>query len=56
MAALGKVLAEEGLAKPSDAFELIYLRKSQAEREREERLQKEAEKEAEQKAKEDAAE
>ncbi len=51
VAALGKVLAEEGLAKPSDAFELIYLRKSQAEREREERLQKEAE----EKAKEDAA-
>lgn len=46
VAALGKILAEEGMAKPSDAFELIYLRKSQAEREREERLQKEAEKTA----------
>ena len=41
VAALGRILAEEGMAKPSDQFELIYLRKSQAEREREERLAKE---------------
>ena len=43
VAALGRVLAEEGLAKSGDEFELIYLRKSQAEREREERLAKEEE-------------
>ncbi|MBQ7103116.1 MAG: tRNA (adenosine(37)-N6)-threonylcarbamoyltransferase complex dimerization subunit type 1 TsaB, partial [Anaerotignum sp.] len=43
VAALGRILAEEGLAKKSDEFELIYLRKSQAEREREERLAKEEE-------------
>lgn len=43
VAALGRILAEEGLAKSGDEFELIYLRKSQAEREREERLAKEAE-------------
>lgn len=43
VAALGRLLAEEGMAKSSDAFELIYLRKSQAEREREERLVKEEE-------------
>ena len=42
VAALGAIMAEEGLAKPGNAFELIYLRKSQAEREREERLEKEA--------------
>lgn len=41
VAALGRILAEEGMAKPGDQFELIYLRKSQAEREREERLAKE---------------
>lgn len=41
VAALGMQLAAAGLAKPGDAFELIYLRKSQAEREREERLAKE---------------
>ena len=41
VAALGMVMAEEGLAKSGDEFELIYLRKSQAEREREERLAKE---------------
>lgn len=44
VAALGAILAEEGLARKSDAFELIYLRKSQAEREREERLAKEGQK------------
>lgn len=38
VAALGKVLAEEGKAVSGDEFSLIYLRKSQAEREREERL------------------
>lgn len=38
VAALGRVLAEEEKAKPGGEFELIYLRKSQAEREREERL------------------
>ncbi|MBQ9091139.1 MAG: tRNA (adenosine(37)-N6)-threonylcarbamoyltransferase complex dimerization subunit type 1 TsaB [Anaerotignum sp.] len=43
VAALGMMMAEEGLAKPGDEFELIYLRKSQAEREREERLAKEEE-------------
>ncbi len=43
VAALGRILAEEGLAKSGDEFELIYLRKSQAEREREERLAKEEE-------------
>jgi tRNA threonylcarbamoyladenosine biosynthesis protein TsaB len=43
VAALGRILAEEGMAKKSDEFELIYLRKSQAEREREERLAKEEE-------------
>ena len=41
VAALGAIMAEEGLAKPGNAFELIYLRKSQAEREREARLAKE---------------
>ena len=41
LAALGAIMAEEGLAKPGNAFELIYLRKSQAEREREARLAKE---------------
>ena len=41
VAALGHAMALEGQAKPSDEFELIYLRKSQAEREREERLAKE---------------
>lgn len=41
VAALGRILAEDGMAKAGDAFELIYLRKSQAEREREERLAKE---------------
>ena len=41
VAALGRIMAEEGLAQSGDAFELIYLRKSQAEREREERLAKE---------------
>ncbi len=41
VAALGCILAEEGMAKSGDEFELIYLRKSQAEREREERLAKE---------------
>lgn len=43
VAALGRILAEEGMAKPGEELELIYLRKSQAEREREERLAKEAE-------------
>lgn len=43
VAALGEKLAEMGLAKKSDEFELIYLRKSQAEREREERIAKEEE-------------
>lgn len=43
VAALGKIMAEEGMAKSGDEFELIYLRKSQAEREREERLAKEEE-------------
>ena len=43
VAALGCILAEEGMAKKGDEFELIYLRKSQAEREREERLAKEEE-------------
>ncbi len=43
VAALGRILAEEGMAKSGDEFELIYLRKSQAEREREERLAKEEE-------------
>ena len=43
VAALGRILAEEGMAKKGDEFELIYLRKSQAEREREERLAKEEE-------------
>ena len=41
VATLGAIMAEEGLAKPGNAFELIYLRKSQAEREREARLAKE---------------
>lgn len=41
VAALGAIMAEEGLAKPGNTFELIYLRKSQAEREREARLAKE---------------
>ncbi len=41
VAALGRSMALEGKAKSGDAFELIYLRKSQAEREREERLAKE---------------
>lgn len=40
VAALGKILAANK-AKPGNEFELIYLRKSQAEREREERLSKE---------------
>ena len=40
---VGRILAEEGMAKKGDEFELIYLRKSQAEREREERLAKEEE-------------
>ncbi|MDD4843245.1 MAG: tRNA (adenosine(37)-N6)-threonylcarbamoyltransferase complex dimerization subunit type 1 TsaB [Anaerotignum sp.] len=39
VAALAMVLAREGKAVAGNAFELIYLRKSQAEREREERLQ-----------------
>lgn len=39
VAALAMVLAREGKAVASNAFEPIYLRKSQAEREREERLQ-----------------
>lgn len=39
VASLAMVLAKEGKAVLSDAFEPIYLRKSQAEREREERLQ-----------------
>lgn len=43
VAALGRILAEDGMAKPGEELELIYLRKSQAEREREERLAKEAE-------------
>lgn len=43
VATLGATLAAEGLKKPSEEFELIYLRKSQAEREREERLAKEEE-------------
>lgn len=38
VAALGKRLAEEGKAISGNELELIYLRKSQAEREREERL------------------
>lgn len=37
--ALAMVLAKEGKAVEGNAFELIYLRKAQAEREREERLQ-----------------
>lgn len=40
VANLGAKLAEQGIARKGDAFELIYLRKSQAEREREERLSK----------------
>ena len=43
VAALGLTLAEAGMAKDGNEFELIYLRKSQAEREREERLAKEEE-------------
>ncbi len=43
VASLGKVLAEEGKAVSGENFSLIYLRKSQAEREREERLKKEGE-------------
>lgn len=39
VAALAMVLARDGKAVASNAFEPIYLRKSQAEREREERLQ-----------------
>lgn len=39
VAALAMVLAREGKAVAGNAFEPIYLRKSQAEREREERLQ-----------------
>ena len=42
VAAYGKVMAEEGKAISGNELELIYLRKSQAEREREERLEKEA--------------
>lgn len=42
VAAYGKVMAEEGKAISGNELELIYLRKSQAEREREERLKKEA--------------
>ncbi len=42
VAALGEILAEEGRAKPGSEFELLYLRKSQAEREREATLAKEA--------------
>ena len=38
VASLGALMAEEGLAKSGEEFELIYLRKSQAEREREEAL------------------
>lgn len=38
IAALGEIYAKKGLAVKSDDFSLIYLRKSQAEREREERL------------------
>ena len=38
IAALGEIYAAQGLAVKSDDFSLIYLRKSQAEREREERL------------------
>ena len=41
VATLGAIMAAEGMAKPGNAFELIYLRKSQAEREREARLAKE---------------
>ena len=40
-ATLGQELARQDMAKPSDEFELIYLRKSQAEREREAQLAKE---------------
>lgn len=43
VAALGQKMAKEGKATKGDVFSLIYLRKSQAEREREERLQKEKE-------------
>lgn len=42
VAALGGILAAEGKARAGDEFELLYLRKSQAEREREARLAKEA--------------
>lgn len=41
VATLGQELARQDMAKPSDEFELIYLRKSQAEREREAQLAKE---------------
>ncbi|KXL54530.1 tRNA threonylcarbamoyladenosine biosynthesis protein TsaB [Anaerotignum neopropionicum] len=44
VAALAMVLAREGKAVAGNAFELIYLRKSQAEREREAHLQGEGEK------------
>lgn len=43
VAALGQQMAKEGKATKGDLFSLIYLRKSQAEREREERLKKEKE-------------
>ena len=43
VAALGLTLAEAGMAKDGNEVELIYLRTSQAEREREERLAKEEE-------------
>lgn len=41
VATLGQELAREDMARPGDEFELIYLRKSQAEREREAQLAKE---------------
>ncbi len=43
VATLGQKMTQAGKATTGDAFSLIYLRKSQAEREREERLQKEKE-------------
>ena len=43
VAVLGRILAEEKKTEQNGEFELIYLRKSQAEREREERLSRKGE-------------